>query len=221
MFGLAPSEQIPHYRLNELTLEFSADGFIQINGELNARLVNQAIDWLKLTPNDTVLDLFCGIGNFTLPIAQHVKQVIGVEGEKPLVTRAQHNAQLNKMNNATFHKADLFTDVEQMPWFYKKTYQSVLLDPGRQGAFELCKILGQLNAPIIVYVSCNAATLIRDIKELEKQGYRLTQAGLVDMFAHTTHAEVMVQLTRTAEKKPLGKKSQNAQGKKNRPVFKI
>jgi 23S rRNA (uracil1939-C5)-methyltransferase len=142
VFGLTPSEQTPHYRLNELTLEFLADGFIQINGALNTHLVNQAIDWLKLTPTDTVLDLFCGIGNFTLPIAQHVQQVIGVEGEKSLVESAQHNAELNhkpgQLSNATFYKADLFTDVEQMPWFYKKTYQSVLLVPGRQGAFELC-----------------------------------------------------------------------------------
>jgi 23S rRNA (uracil1939-C5)-methyltransferase len=99
-----------------------------------------------------------------------------------------------------------------LPWFHNNQYDRILLDPGRQGAFDLCKTLGLLNAQIIVYVSCNAATLTRDIKELEKQGYRLTKAGLIDMFPHTTHTEVMVQLTKTQKSAPKIKK---------RPIFRL
>jgi 23S rRNA (uracil1939-C5)-methyltransferase len=209
----------PHYTLHThppLTLEFPQDGFIQINQSLNEQMITQALDWLELTPQHRVLDLFCGVGNFTLPIAQQAQHTVGIEGEQSLVDTANHNIEINAKNNnfndIAFHKHDLFKDITAKPWFKKQRYDRILLDPGRQGAFNLCKDLGKLKAHIIVYVSCNAATLIRDIKELEKQGYRLTKAGMIDMFPHTTHTEVMVQLTRThkALKKP-----------KSRPTFKI
>lgn len=214
------STALPYYQLDtevnqtptKLTFKFPKDGFIQVNAELNKAMVKQAIAWLKLDVSHKVLDLFCGVGNFTLPIAQHVAQAVGIEGEQALVNVANHNAQLNQLDNIKFHKANLFNDMRPLPWFHNNQYDRILLDPGRQGAFDLCKTLGLLNAQLIVYVSCNAATLTRDIKELEKQGYRLTKAGLIDMFPHTTHTEVMVQLTKTQKTAPKVKK---------RPIFKL
>ena len=205
---------LPYYQLNpemdqtkpSLTFEFPKDGFIQVNAQQNKAMVNQAIAWLNLDASHKVLDLFCGVGNFTLPIAQHVAKVVGIEGEHSLVNVANNNANLNQLDNVKFHKANLFNDMRPLPWFHNNQYDRILLDPGRQGAFELCKTLGRLNAQLIVYVSCNAATLNRDIKELEKQGYRLTKAGLIDMFPHTTHTEVMVQLTKTQKTAPKVKK---------------
>jgi 23S rRNA (uracil1939-C5)-methyltransferase len=198
VFGLDESSDTqPYYCLNRLKITFPGDGFIQVNPSANEQMVAQAIDWLELQPDHTVLDLFCGVGNFTLPIAQQAKQVTGIEGVPELVEYGRHNATQNHLPNCTFHQANLFEPCSALPWFRQQRYDRILLDPGRQGAFDLSKVLGQLNAQIIVYVSCNAATLIRDIKRLETQGYRLTKAGLIDMFPHTTHTEVMVQLIKT------------------------
>lgn len=191
----------PYYQLNELTLNFPADGFIQVNAELNKQMVNQAMEWLELEAKHKVLDLFCGVGNFTLPMAQIVKHVTGIEGLQPLVETAQQNAVSNQQNNTDFFKANLFEDCTKSNWFRKQKYHRVLLDPGRQGAFEISKTIHLLKPEIIVYVSCNAATLIRDIKEMEKQGYLLHKACLIDMFPHTTHTEVMVQLKKTKQPK--------------------
>nr|Q31DJ1.1 RecName: Full=23S rRNA (uracil(1939)-C(5))-methyltransferase RlmD; AltName: Full=23S rRNA(m5U1939)-methyltransferase [Hydrogenovibrio crunogenus XCL-2] len=190
----------PSYGVNGLTLNFPAQGFVQVNAEMNEQMVNKALDWLDLNKEQRVLDLFCGVGNFTLPIAQQVKEVVGIEGETDLVQMAQHNASRAHCEQATFYQADLFKDVTPQNWFRKQKYDRVLLDPGRQGAYQLCKGLGQLKADKIVYVSCNASTLIRDVKELEKQGYQLKKAIMVDMFPHTSHTEVMAQLIKTGKK---------------------
>lgn len=194
-----------HYALNELVFDFPKDGFIQVNAEINQKMVAQAMDWLELEASNAVLDLFCGVGNFTLPIAQKVSKVIGVEGDPNLVDFAQKNAEKNGLSQATFYKADLFESAKDFHWFHHQKYDRVLLDPGRQGAMSICQQMGKLNAQIIVYVSCNASTLIRDVQLLEKQGYQLRKAGFMDMFPHTSHAEVMVQLVKT--KKPAKKKS--------------
>lgn len=191
----------PCYEIEGLKLHFPADGFVQVNSEQNKKMVRQAIEWLELDPKHKVLDLFCGVGNFTLPIAKQVKQVIGIEGLSELVDTADSNANTNQIDNTQFFKANLFEDCQKSPWFREQKYHRVLLDPGRQGAFEISKKLHLLKADIIVYVSCNAATLIRDIQELEKQGYQLTKAGLIDMFPHTIHTEVMVQLKKTKQPK--------------------
>ncbi|WP_373019843.1 23S rRNA (uracil(1939)-C(5))-methyltransferase RlmD [Thiomicrorhabdus sp.] len=210
IFGLKespePSQETPYYSLENLNLEFPQDGFIQVNSELNQKMVRQAIDWLELEEKHKVLDLFCGVGNFTLPIAQKAKQVIGIEGLAELVETANANALKNQLDNVSFQKANLFEDCTDATWFKKQKYHRLLLDPGRQGAFEISKVLHELKADVIVYVSCNAATLIRDIKELEKQGYRLTKANLIDMFPHTTHTEVMVQLKKFKQSKGQPKK---------------
>jgi 23S rRNA (uracil1939-C5)-methyltransferase len=195
-----PASLEPSYELEGLQFNFPADGFVQVNSQQNKKMVKQALEWLELEDNHKVLDLFCGVGNFTLPIAQKVKSIVGIEGLSELVNTASSNAQSNHIENAEFLKSDLFNDCQKSPWFRKQKYHRVLLDPGRQGAFEISKSLHLLKPEIIVYVSCNSATLIRDIKELEKQGYQLTKAGLIDMFPHTTHTEVMVQLVKTKRK---------------------
>ncbi len=194
------ASQEPVYEIQGLNLHFPADGFVQVNSQQNRQMVQQAIDWLELESKHKVLDLFSGVGNFTLPIAKQVKQVTGVEGLHELVNTASDNAKTNQLDNANFIKTDLFGDFTHAPWFKQQKYQRVLLDPGRQGAYEVCKKLHELKPEIIVYVSCNASTLIRDIKELEKQGYQLHKAGLIDMFPHTTHTEVMVQLKKGKKK---------------------
>jgi len=201
-----PTDLTPKYALNDLEIHFPADGFVQVNAQQNQRMVNQAIDWLELDKNHKVLDLFCGVGNFTLPIAQKVKSVTGIEGLIELTQTAQKNAEINHIENTEFYKADLFDECVKSPWFRQKKYNRVLLDPGRQGAFDISKHLHLVKADVIVYVSCNAATLIRDIKELEKQGYQLHKVGLIDMFPHTVHTEVMVQLklAKKPKKKPRG-----------------
>lgn len=195
----------PSYELEGLNLHFPADGFVQVNRQQNKQMVKQAIDWLELDKKHKVLDLFCGVGNFTLPVAKNVKQIVGIEGLSELVEAAANNANNNNIVNSQFFKANLFEACEKLPWFREQKYHRVLLDPGRQGAFEICKKLHLLKADIIVYVSCNASTLIRDIKELEKQGYQLSKAGLIDMFPHTVHTEVMVQLKKN--KPPKKKKA--------------
>ncbi|WP_029407899.1 23S rRNA (uracil(1939)-C(5))-methyltransferase RlmD [Thiomicrorhabdus sp. Milos-T2] len=195
----------PSYELEDLTLHFPADGFVQVNRQQNKQMVKQAIDWLELDKKHNVLDLFCGVGNFTLPIAKQVKQIVGIEGLSELVDAAANNSTNNNIDNSQFFKANLFEACEKLAWFREQKYHRVLLDPGRQGAFEICKKLHLLKADIIVYVSCNASTLIRDIKELEKQGYQLNKAGLIDMFPHTIHTEIMVQLKKN--KAPKKKKA--------------
>ncbi|BBP44609.1 23S rRNA (uracil(1939)-C(5))-methyltransferase RlmD [Thiosulfativibrio zosterae] len=195
-----PTEALGQYDIQGLSLDFPAEGFIQVNASLNEAMVAQAIDWLSLKPDYKVLDLFCGVGNFTLPLAKQVAQVTGIEGDLTLVQTAKHNAERLGIANSRFFKANLFEEQLRSEWFLKQTYDAILLDPGRQGAQEVCQHLGKLNAQRIVYVSCNASTLIRDVQWLEKQGYECRKANLIDMFPHTTHTEVMVQLVKTAKK---------------------
>ena len=190
----------PMYNIEGLNLNFPADGFVQVNRQQNQQMVHQAIKWLELEDTHRVLDLFCGIGNFTLPIAKRAKSVTGIEGLRELVDTASHNAKSNQLDNVDFIKTDLFEDFSHATWFKQQKYSRILLDPGRQGAFEACKVLHKLKPDVIVYVSCNASTLIRDIKALEKEGYQLHKAGLIDMFPHTTHTEVMVQLKKGSKK---------------------
>lgn len=201
-------EELPCYRLGDLTLHFPVTGFVQVNADINQQMVNQALAWLDLSPSHQVLDAFCGVGNFSLAIAQQLNdqqgKVIGIEGDAELVKMAQQNAKINTLDNAHFYKADLFQPVIDLAWFRKQKYDSVLLDPGRQGAFALCKELGKLKPERIVYVSCNTATLIRDLKALAQQGYRLKKAMLLDMFPNTAHTEAMVLLVKSA--KPAGKR---------------
>jgi 23S rRNA (uracil1939-C5)-methyltransferase len=179
-----------HYYLpdHQIDMRFEASDFTQVNPFINKQMVNHALDLLALTPNDRVLDLFCGLGNFTLPIARQCREVIGVEGAPDLVKRAQANALYNHIDRATFHTADLTKDLKEHVWA-RGTFDKILLDPPRTGALETIQLLPALKAKRIVYVSCNPATLARDAGALCEKGYTLTSAGIMDMFPHTGHVE--------------------------------
>ena len=175
----------------DLNFRFHPTDFTQVNLALNRKMVSQAMDWLQPNKTDNVLDLFCGLGNFTLPLARLSHYVTGIEGSDQMVARAQENAQLNHLTNTEFHAADLTQDWQQAPWM-QQTYDKILIDPPRSGALEIIKYLGPLGAKHILYVSCNPATLARDTAVLvDELGYELTRAGVMDMFPHTAHVEAM------------------------------
>lgn len=188
------SYSLPAYNLKFL---FHPLDFTQINLPLNRLMVEQAIHLLELRDEDQVLDLFCGIGNFSLALARHAKFVVGVEGDGTMVARAQANAHYNHLQNIEFAVANLFTPNSSSKWLTAK-YDKILLDPPRTGAKEIIPHLAQLGAKKILYVSCNPATLARDAGELVHQcGYRLTHAGIMNMFPHTAHTEAMALFEKT------------------------
>ena len=173
----------------DLSLSFLPTDFTQINVEINRSMIKQAIQHLDLNENDQVLDLFCGIGNFTLPMATIAKRVTGVEGDAGLIERAKLNASNNNLNNVDFHVADLAADELIYP-FMQQHYNKLLLDPARTGAKEIISALNLKEIDLIVYVSCNPATLARDAGILvNEKSYRLTHTGIMDMFPHTSHVE--------------------------------
>ncbi|GKQ97243.1 23S rRNA (uracil(1939)-C(5))-methyltransferase RlmD [Aeromonas hydrophila] len=180
----------PSYSLDGLSLAFAPGDFIQVNAPVNQRMVEQALSWLEVGKDDKVLDLFCGIGNFTLPLARQAREVVGVEGELAMVARAEENARRNGINNARFYKADLSGDIAGMSWA-REGFDLVLLDPARPGAFEVMEHVVKLSPRRVVYVSCNPVTLARDSQVLVKGGYRLVRLGMLDMFPHTGHLESM------------------------------
>ena len=179
------------YRLDEFDLRyhFLPTDFTQVNAGINRKMVPMAIEMLALSDEDEVLDLFCGLGNFTLPIARTAGHVVGVEGDEALVQRARDNASLNELDNAEFYAVDLQDEETGGIWLNDR-YNKVLLDPPRSGALEIVQKMGKINPERIVYVSCNPSTLARDADELvNHQGYRLVSAGVMDMFPHTAHVE--------------------------------
>jgi 23S rRNA (uracil1939-C5)-methyltransferase len=179
----------------DLCISFFPGDFTQVNADINRKMIHQAIELLDLKDDDNVLDLFCGLGNFTLPMARRCLSVTGVEGSEDMVVRAALNAQNNQLLNTRFFSADLFTDFDSTRWA-TSGYSKLLLDPPRSGAIELVSRIRELLPQVIVYVSCNPATLARDAAELTKQGYRLTHAGVMDMFPHTGHVESMARFER-------------------------
>ncbi len=186
----------------DLTLDFHPTDFTQVNREINNSMLNQALTWLAAEPSDHVLDLFCGLGNFTLPLASQAKSVVGVEGSEAMVERGYHNARKNGVNNVEFHAANLHLPLSkdsQAPWIGQ--YDKILLDPPRSGAEEIVNSINRFNAARIVYVSCNPATLARDAGILAQQGYKLVRAGVMDMFPHTTHVESMALFERDSATK--------------------
>lgn len=188
------SNDLLSYHLNfeniNLAIEFYPTDFTQINYQINQRMVKQAIELLALTAEDSVLDLFCGLGNFSLPMAHYCQQVVGIEGDAQMVARATMNAQKNQIRNASFYSADLAVPLAKHSSWLSQKYNKILLDPPRTGALELITQLDRFKAEKIVYVSCNPATLARDAKILVQQhGYRLKTVGIMDMFPHTSHVE--------------------------------
>lgn len=180
--------QLPEYGL---TFEFIPTDFTQVNLSVNRQMTKLACDLLDLKAGERVLDLFSGLGNFSLPLARLVGDsgsVIGVEGSDAMTARAAENARRNDLHNTEFYTQDLTQDCTDKPWA-NQGFDALLIDPPRSGAWEIMQYLPKFNAKRIVYVSCNPATLARDTKALLEQGYRLTHAGVMDMFCHTGHVE--------------------------------
>ncbi|MFL7979298.1 23S rRNA (uracil(1939)-C(5))-methyltransferase RlmD, partial [Xanthomonas vasicola] len=170
-------------------LAFRPLDFIQVNASLNQKMIAHALALLDAKPDDRVLDLFCGLGNFTLPLARVVREVVGVEGDAGLVARAKDNAQRNGLENAQFYAADLTQDQRNTPWM-RQGFDKLLLDPPRSGALEVLQQLPLKKFERIVYVSCHPGSLARDAGYLvNEQGFTLVSAGAMDMFPHTAHVE--------------------------------
>ena len=184
------SPQLSYAPEQDLTLMFEPSDFTQVNATINQNMIQRTMGLLEVCAKDRVLDLFCGLGNFSLPLAKRVNEVVGVEGDAALVKHAQNNAKINQLDNATFEQADLTkTALKDYSWA-SGGFNKILLDPPRSGAFEVLSQLADLGAERIVYVSCNPATLARDAGELvHKHGYTLVSAGIMDMFPHTSHVE--------------------------------
>ena len=188
---LSPPAPALHYDLQRfgVRITFEPTDFIQVNRSVNEAMVAQAIDLLQLSGTDTVLDLFSGLGNFTLPIAKIVSRVTAVEGDHGLVARARKNATSNSIDNAEFHVANLF-EADWHPDWAKQRYDKLLIDPPRAGAAEIVEHVSVFGAKRIVYVSCHPGSLARDAKTLVHEfGYTLEAAGVMDMFPHTSHVE--------------------------------
>lgn len=179
------------YELPEfgVKVEFLPNDFTQINPEINRQMVSRAIDLLQLEPEHEVLELFSGLGNFTLPLAKNAAKVVTVEGDEGLVARADQNAKRQGFNNVETHVGNLFEDQSSMAWS-KAKYDRVLIDPARSGAEEILPTIAATGAKRIVYVSCHPGTLARDAGILvNEHGYTLEAAGVMDMFPHTAHVE--------------------------------
>lgn len=182
-----------HYRLNDFDIEFGFNptDFTQVNPTVNPQMVKMACDLLDLQHGDSVLDLFCGLGNFSLPLARQVGangNVVAVEGSEEMVKRGTENALNNGITNVTFYAQDLTKDFSQFSWA-KQGFDALLIDPPRAGAEQVMHYVPNFGAKKIVYVSCNPATLARDAGILSQYGYQLRKAGVMDMFTHTGHVE--------------------------------
>lgn len=173
-----------------LELGYRPGDFVQVNAAVNEAMVAQALEWLAPQPEERVLDLFSGLGNFALPLALRAREVVAVEGVMAMVERGRENAAGNGLDNLHFCQADLSKPLAEAPWA-AVGFAAVLLDPPRDGALEAVRQMGALGAGRVLYVSCNPATLARDAAELARQSYRLRRAGILDMFPQTAHVEAM------------------------------
>jgi 23S rRNA (uracil1939-C5)-methyltransferase len=181
-----------------VNIEFSPVDFIQVNREINVAMVDRAIRLLEPSPQDRLLDLFCGLGNFTLPLARRSLQALGVEGDQALVARARGNASRNAIANVEFAAENLFEPAKFGSWAEAR-YDLVLLDPPRAGALELLPWIARWQARRVVYISCHPGSLARDAGILVRDlGFTLTDAGVMDMFPHTTHVESIAVFERCA-----------------------
>lgn len=175
----------------KLRFDFLPTDFTQVNTGVNRQMIAQAMEWLRPSPDETILDLFCGLGNFTLPLARRARRVTGVEGEKSLVHRAMQNMEKNGIENVSYHVANLYESLEHARWA-RQQYDAVLLDPPRSGALEIMPLIEATGASRVLYVSCYPGTLARDAGELvNSHGFRMVKAGVMDMFPHTAHVESM------------------------------
>lgn len=188
---LWPSDSRLFYALPEydLCLDFLPTDFTQVNPDINRSMIDHALGLLDPQADDRVLDLFCGLGNFSMPIARRTAAVVGVEGDAALVERARANAQRNSVDNIEFFAADLSADPTEAVWMQRE-YDKLLIDPPRSGAAEMMAWVAKLQPQRVVYVSCHPGSLARDAGLLvHEHGYTLRKAGVMDMFPHTAHVE--------------------------------
>ena len=178
-----------------LRLAFKAGDFIQVNATVNQQMVQQALQWLAPSAGEKILDLYCGIGNFSLPLAAAGATVLGVEGVPAMVQRARANAKANAIVGCEFAHLDLHLPWPKASW-NQPDYQKVLLDPARAGAPGAIDEIARLKPAQILYVSCNPTTFARDAKVLLAKGYRIAKIGVMDMFPYTSHLELMALFTR-------------------------
>ncbi|MBJ90535.1 MAG: 23S rRNA (uracil(1939)-C(5))-methyltransferase RlmD [Woeseia sp.] len=170
-------------------IEFGPLDFVQVNKVVNRLMVSKAIDLLNINESHDILDLFCGIGNFSLPLARRAHNVLGLDIEDHQVRRGRKNAQLNEINNCEFLKADL-SSIDGSEHWMKIDWDRILLDPARSGAHQIVGNIETIGAPRIVYISCHPGTLARDAGILvNEKGYELEAAGIIDMFPNTGHVE--------------------------------
>ncbi|MDX2417491.1 MAG: 23S rRNA (uracil(1939)-C(5))-methyltransferase RlmD [Xanthomonadales bacterium] len=198
---LEPADFQLEYVFEPLDLRFRFEplDFIQVNGELNLRMVERALELLDPQAEDSILDLFCGLGNFTLPLAQRAGQVTGLEGSAEMVERGRANAAHNGLDNVNFHTADLYQVTDTPPW-PSADYNKILLDPPRSGAQELLPWIAASKVNRVLYISCNPETLAKDAGALVKQhGFSLLGAGIMNMFPHTRHSEAIALFERKAD----------------------
>ncbi|MFT5656942.1 MAG: 23S rRNA (uracil1939-C5)-methyltransferase [Gammaproteobacteria bacterium] len=196
--NLYPEHQILSFAplaTENIRIDFSAADFIQVNTEINQKMVAQALQFLDLKPTDKVLDLFCGLGNFTLPMARLCAQVTGVEGDPAMVGRARESALSNKIDNTEYYAADLTKPDLAVDWMRKK-FDKIVIDPPRSGAMEIAEIIHRFKANTVVYISCQPSSLVRDSKIICDHGYKLDHLGIMDMFPQTAHVESMAVFSR-------------------------
>lgn len=174
---------------HSITLYFHPCHFTQINPSINRLMIHRAKEWLDLQASDHLLDLFCGLGNFSLPLSKYCASVSGVEGELVLVEKARENARRNQLTHVDFYLSNLSETIKSQAWM-SRNFNKLLLDPPRTGALEIIQQLHDRSFDCIVYISCNPSTFARDAGELvHQQNYRLAQISVMDMFPHTTHVE--------------------------------
>ncbi len=179
----------------DVTLHFLPTDFVQVNAAVNRALVSAAVARMQLSPGARVLELYSGIGNFSLALARAAEEVVSVEGAPDLVQRARANARANGIGNVRHHVADLSKSPDGASWLQGR-YEAVVLDPPRSGARAVIPELRRFGTEKILYVSCHPATLARDAADLESAGFLLQAAGVADMFPQTAHAEAMALFVR-------------------------
>ena len=188
-----------YYLVNQLKLTFSPLDFIQVNSRINQKMIDKALEWLDVSSNDKILDLFCGMGNFSLPMATICQSVTGIEGVEALVEKAKFNTKLNK--DKVKAKTQFFTcnleDKQQSSLWNQIIYDKILLDPARAGAYNASAEIVKISPSKLVYISCNPATLARDCKLFIEEGYNIAKIAILDMFPQTKHIESMLMLTRS------------------------
>jgi 23S rRNA (uracil1939-C5)-methyltransferase len=175
---------------SDIRIGFNALDFVQVNRDINRQMVAQAIRLLDLQPTVRTLDLFCGLGNFTLPMARRCARVTGVEVDAAMLARARTAATANHIDNTEYYCADLSHPDVDAVWM-RQQYDCILLDPPRSGALEMAQSIDRFQATRIVYVSCQPSSLVRDTAIICAQGYRLSHLGVMDMFPQTAHVEAM------------------------------